>query len=234
MQEANKCKTELQYWRSKSPATPINGNEIPVDDDAERADVNVSTEDDSNRQLQQLAVKEFTDDFNVTAGGAMHVVFDAPTIITTADALNETQQIQILQTDLITMVMAVSPTPDASAAYGDLGCDGSAEVYSRPSFGGQRGADTEPVTDAIAHGGGNSVICSVGLPATTVKSNAKRRFETESAAGGSTSLAGNSSAALATGNSGPSDMKKARRVQNKASRSTTSNVITNSKITRSK
>lgn len=231
LQEANKCKTELQYWRSKSPATPINGNEIPADNDAQRADVTVSTEADSN--AQQLAVNEFTDDFGVTAGGGNALLETFPTN-TTADALNEAQQVQI-QTDLTTLAMAVPPTPDANAALGDVGkCDGIGEVVSRPlAFATHRGADTEPATDAIAHVSGNSVICSVGLPATTVKSNAKRRLETEIAAGGSTSLAGSSSA-LAIGNSSPSDMKKARRVQNKASRCTTSNVITGSKITRSK
>lgn len=234
LQEANKCKTELQYWRSKSPATPINGNEIPADDDAEKADIDVSTEDDSNRQLQQLAVNEFTDDFGVTAGGALHAVFEsASTNTITADALNDTQQVQI-HTDLTTL--AVPPTLDAIAGLGDAGKrDGIAEIANRPfaSFASNRGADTEPATDAIAQVSGNSVICSVGLPALTVKSNAKRRLEVEIAVGGSTSLAGSSSA-LAASNTGPSDMKKARRVQNKASRCTTSNVITSNKITRSK
>lgn len=174
LQEANKCKTELQYWRSKSPATTVSNPfghlaAVPPENLQAIVDIGIRAE---NFNLSAEIDKENPVQINEN-------IVDLK--------LNKETDTIIAAEPTSTLVQLLPPPESISL---DVNHKWShTESDKRPS------TDDEPFVD---------VYYPIGSP----KIGDKRKADDEPLAGSAASRSTNS-------NNGSSDIKKARRVQNK-------------------
>lgn len=171
LQEANKCKTELQYWRSKSPATTVSNSFGHL----------VAVPPENLQAIVDIGIK--AENFNLSAEIDKENPVQINENIVDLKLNKETDTILAADPATLIQLLPIESIPlDGSHKWNQT------ELEKRPIDG-----------ETIA----TNVYCSIGSP----KIGDKRKIDEESIVG--------SAARSTNSNNGSSDIKKARRVQNK-------------------